>query len=148
MNWQKQKPKNIGTVLNEKYKALYTDLQNSLDGYPNKHSDENILSSFKNCHEAGLMEEGSINQMGYDYLMGQKKPLVAEVVFKSNTILFPNSANVYDSYGEALAENGKLESSVINYKKAVELAKENDNPNLELFEKNLMKIKTKMEKRP
>ena len=82
-----------------------------------------------------------INGMGYDYLLQQKKPEVAEAIFKANTILYPGSANVYDSYGEALAMNGKMKDSLHNYKKAVELAKENEDPNLEMFEDNLKKKK-------
>ena len=128
--------------INEKYKGLFTDSQNNINQYSS--SDEKIITSIKKCHQAGLLGEGSINGMGYDYLMQYKKPKVAEVIFKTNTILFPGSANVYDSYAEALAMNGHMKASVLNYKKAVELATANEDPNLELFVKNLKKAEVKM----
>jgi hypothetical protein len=134
--------------LKEKYKALFVDLQKSLDGYSASSSEEPIVHNFKKCIQAGLLEEWTINAMGYDYLMGHKKPDVAEVVFKSNTLLFPQSANVFDSYGEALSLNGKMKESVESYEKAVELAKASDDPNLELFVQNLKNVQSKMEKKP
>ncbi len=135
---------NYRTVLNEKYKALLTDLQKSLDEYHAAANDETILKNIENCRKSGLLEEGSINAMGYDYLMEYKKPETAEAIFKINTLLFPESANVFDSYGEALAMNGKLEASVKSYEKAVELAKKQNDPNLELFIQNLDQVKSKI----
>ena len=42
-------------------------------------------------------------------------------VFRLNVSLFPDSWNVYDSYGEALLESGDQESAIRNYRKALEL---------------------------
>jgi tetratricopeptide (TPR) repeat protein len=38
-----------------------------------------------------------------------------------NVLMFPNSFNVYDSYAEALAENGKREEAILMYRKAIAL---------------------------
>jgi tetratricopeptide (TPR) repeat protein len=38
-----------------------------------------------------------------------------------NTIVFPNSPNVWDSYGEALAAAGQREAAIASYRKAVTL---------------------------
>ena len=38
-------------------------------------------------------------------------------IFKLNAKAFPKSYNVYDSYGEALLENGEQEAAIENYKK-------------------------------
>lgn len=50
-----------------------------------------------------------MNELGYQLLLGcgfrNHKELALEV-FKINTPLFPESANVYDSYAEALMESG------------------------------------------
>lgn len=48
-------------------------------------------------------------------------------VFKLNVELYPQSANVYDSYGEALAAVGDKENAIINYRKSVELDPTNAN---------------------
>ncbi len=132
----------------EKYTTLFTDLQNNIEHYGSKTSEDQIISSLKKCHTAGLLGEGAINSMGYDYLMKQKKPKTAEVIFKGNILLFPNSANVYDSYGEALAVNGKMKESLKNYQKAVETARATGNPNLQMFKENLKKIEAKINNKP
>ena len=46
-------------------------------------------------------------------------------IFKLNSDRHPNSWNCYDSYAEALARDGKSEEAMKNYKKALELAPEN-----------------------
>lgn len=64
--------------------------------------------------------ERQLNQLGYHYL-GEGKTDVAMTVFKINVDAFPNSSNVYDSYGEALLKSGDKENAIENYKKSVEL---------------------------
>ena len=72
----------------------------------------------------------------------------AKKVFMMNIKAFPNSANVYDSYAESLMATGDLESSLVNYQKAVEVAAKNSDGNLEIFKKNLENAKSKiMEKK-
>jgi len=53
------------------------------------------------------------------------------------TLLYPASANAFDSYAEALADMGQREQALIQYRKAVDLAKAQDHPNLEAFQQNL-----------
>jgi len=74
----------------------------------------------------------------------QKKPKIAESILRANTILFQNSANAFDSYGESLMVNGDLEASLKNYQRAVAIAVANEDRNLELFQENLEKIKQKL----
>jgi tetratricopeptide (TPR) repeat protein len=64
--------------------------------------------------------ESGMNSMGYTLLQAGKMQ-EAEAVFKLNVEAFPKSSNVYDSYGEALMEQGKNELAIVNYKKSVEL---------------------------
>jgi predicted negative regulator of RcsB-dependent stress response len=40
--------------------------------------------------------------------------------------LFPNSWNVYDSYGEALLNTGEKEEAIKMYKKSIELNPKNE----------------------
>ena len=108
-------------------------------------SSNRLTSQIKVCQEANLFDEGDINRLGYEYLLEYKKPKIAKSIFKANTILHPNSANVFDSYAESLMMSGDLESSLKNYQIAVDLAIENEDRDTELFKKNLEIIKSKIE---
>ncbi|MGC5743906.1 tetratricopeptide repeat protein [Chryseobacterium sp. NFX27] len=44
-----------------------------------------------------------------------------------NTELFPDSSNVFDSYGEILDALGRKEEAVMNYKKSLLLNPDNTN---------------------
>ena len=52
---------------------------------------------------------------------------MAIAVFSFNANRFPKSSNVYDSLGEALMKAGRLDESILNYRKAVELDPGNEN---------------------
>ena len=128
----------------EKYSQLFMDLNNKLNHYVAGKSEEEILQSLTTCRDAKLLEEWNINMLGYEYLMEHKKPMIAESIFRANTILHPNSANVFDSYAEALMMRGDLKASLKNYEKAVALAVKNEDRDLELFKKNLANVKSKL----
>ena len=81
------------------------------------------------------LSEGQMNGLGYRYL-GQDKLPEALAVLKWNTELFPASANVYDSYGEALVKAGQRAAALENYGKSLALDPKNKNA-----EKMLAEIK-------
>ncbi len=122
---------------------LYTQLENVTEG-----KEPELLASLKKSCEANLLNEPEINGMGYEYLMGLQQPKVAQAIFYCNTLLFPHSANCYDSYGEALAANGQMDKAVESYRKAVELAKTNGDENLHVFMENLKKVEGQVGKKP
>jgi CubicO group peptidase (beta-lactamase class C family) len=72
------------------------------------------------------INEMSINALGYHYLRAGQ-PKAAIEIFKINVEEFPSSSNVYDSYGEALMEDGQTEDAITNYKKSLELNPGNTN---------------------
>ncbi len=125
-------------------KTLLSNLVSSLESFDPTSGEQAVYKSLKKCKKAELMNEGMINGLGYEYLLNYKKPVVAEAIFKANTMLFPEIANVYDSYAEALAMNGKLKESAKNYQIAVEIGEATNDGNLELFKENLKKVKTKL----
>ncbi len=53
--------------------------------------------------------------------------MVAEAirVFEANVADYPESWNVYDSLGEALAEAGRTEEAIHNYRRSLELNPDN-----------------------
>ncbi|MFZ1675907.1 MAG: serine hydrolase, partial [Saprospiraceae bacterium] len=70
--------------------------------------------------------ENEINALGYYYLnLNKTEPALA--LFNINVREFPNSANVYDSYGEALMKKGDKEHAITNYQKSLELNPGNTN---------------------
>ncbi|NWK99539.1 hypothetical protein DM790_01740 [Flavobacterium collinsii] len=70
--------------------------------------------------------ERDFNRLGYQFLRLQKTDN-SLLTFASAVLLFPNSSNVYDSYGEALLQSGKKEDAIKMYKKSVELNPDNEN---------------------
>jgi len=61
-----------------------------------------------------------LNIYGYELLNEQKVDMAIEV-FKLNVRLFPCEANPYDSLAEAYLIKGDKESSIKNYRKALEI---------------------------
>ena len=94
---------------------------------------------------ARLFGEWDINTFGYQYLMDFNKPKIALCILESNTILFPNSPNVFNSYGEALKISGDLNVSLLSYQKALDIAIKNNDPNLDYYKKTLQNIIDEME---
>lgn len=78
------------------------------------------------AREAKLVDEETINWLGYDYL-GRKELSMAIAVFEYNTRAFPASANTYDSLGEALMNAGDTKTAIANYRRSLELDPGNDN---------------------
>lgn len=74
--------------------------------------------------EPGKFKERMLNEMGY-YFLGKKMNAEAIDVFKLNVEAYPDSANVYDSLGEAYMKNGNKESAIKNYEKSVRLNPDN-----------------------
>ena len=128
----------------EKYQKVFFELYSNFDEYTAEKSEKDILKSLTNLLELKLLGERDINAVGYEYLMRHNKPKIAESIFKANTILNPNSANAYDSYAECLMENGDLELSLKNYERAVEIAIENKDRDVDLFKKNLETLKGRL----
>ncbi len=59
-----------------------------------------------------------MNAAGYRLVNAGKLP-AALAVFRINTRAFPGSANVWDSYGEALLAAGRREEGIDAYRKAL-----------------------------
>jgi hypothetical protein len=73
-----------------------------------------------------LFTEAQMNGLGYARLSrGRVKEALA--AFRLNIEAFPESFNVYDSYGEALMADGQYERALDNYARSVELNPSNSN---------------------
>ena len=65
--------------------------------------------------------ESIINNYGYRFLNNWNDIDKALEFFKKNVENYPNSDNVYDSYGEALLKKGDKKNAMLNYEKAFQL---------------------------
>lgn len=65
-----------------------------------------------------LFKEATLNRLGYD-LLQHREIAKAIGVFELNTQAFPNSANTYDSLGEAYLRAGNLAAAETSYRKAL-----------------------------
>src|SRR5688572_16086773 len=74
-----------------------------------------------------FVDEGQLNGLGYRYLGKAGKLPAALAVLQWNVELFPESGNVYDSYGEALVKKGDRAGALASYSKALELDPKNKN---------------------
>jgi tetratricopeptide (TPR) repeat protein len=86
--------------------------------------------------------EVTVNRLGYQAL-GQNLPLAISF-FRYNAATYPESANVYDSLGEALERSGAFEDALQSYRKAADLGVKNDDPNAGFFKANADRVRVKL----
>jgi len=89
--------------------------------------------------------EQTVNLVGYR-ILGRGDVGGAIEVFRYNTVLYPRSANVYDSLGEGLENAGRLEEAHANYSRAVTLAAAIGDERLEIFTANRDRAKEQLDK--
>jgi tetratricopeptide (TPR) repeat protein len=89
----------------------------AVEMFNKKHNEDNSWIPFS---------EARMNALGYQKLQAGE---VAEAIelFKLNVMAYPESANTYDSLGEAYMKTGDNENAIIHYRKSLELNSENDN---------------------
>lgn len=76
--------------------------------------------------DAYNFSERQINMLGYQLLFRNRVD-DAVAVLKLNMEEYPESFNVYDSYGEALMISGDTANAIVNYEKSLELNADNTN---------------------
>lgn len=136
-------PSDIGTYLlySDSLKEFKQSLSTKLAQKIDLQGIENAKAFFEDSVVNNLKEfsYGSfpLNRLGYSYL-NENNIDASIAIFEINIKLFPDSWNVYDSYGEALRKIGRHKESHDNYRKSVELNPQNQsgvNAIIELEEK-------------
>jgi uncharacterized membrane protein len=69
-------------------------------------------------------DEGELNGLGYQ-LLGAKKFKEGIRILQLNVEAYPQSGNVYDSLGEAYADDGNKPLAIANYRKSLQLNPKN-----------------------
>lgn len=97
--------------------CIQKDVNAAVDQYRELKSSGGDMYNFK---------ENQLNMLGYQLLqLGKNKDAI--VILQLNAEVYPNSANVYDSLGEAYMIDGNKELAAINYNKSLELNPKNEN---------------------
>jgi len=83
------------------------------------------------------LTEYNLNDLGYEFVNNQKTGLALQT-FRAAVYVFPNSDNLFNSYGEILAKSGKKKAAILMYKKSLLLNPKNDDSKKSLadLEKN------------
>lgn len=87
--------------------------------------------------------ENVVNQLGYQFL-GRDDSDTAIAVFRYNVSLYPDSANVYDSLGEALENAGRDEEALAAYSNAVANAGRIGDERREIFTANRDRVRDRL----
>lgn len=95
--------------------AVYRAFVEKGSGYVMEHFEE-LTVNFHPTDPKDLI----LNQVGYEFLFAGEVDKALEA-FRINTELFPDVANVWDSYGEAWLEKGNRENALEAYRKALEI---------------------------
>ncbi len=113
--------------------AEYDGLRFIFDKYPLKLTERDwtdstsLLAEKYTKHYKGVSKifgykvkppENHINSLGYEFLQ-MKQYKKSEALFKMNVDNYPESANVYDSYGDYFVARGDKEKAIDQFKKAL-----------------------------
>ncbi len=85
----------------------------------------------KRYYPAERFSEGLLNSLGYE-LLAKENIEEAIAVFELNVEEYPETANPYDSLGDAYRAAGELQKARESYTKAVELAPDSDHSQVKL----------------
>ena len=84
------------------------------------------LNDFAEALNSGAVSESAVNSVGYS-LLRKKLNDDAILVLQKNVELHPDSANTYDSLGEAYMDAGQKDLAIKNYERSLELNPKNEN---------------------
>lgn len=116
---------NPGLIINAIIKAYSRTLDNDQQNELLQKALDNAMELSIEAKENNRSEQ-DLNALGYSFLGNEELDKALEV-FKLTTILFPDSFNAYDSYGEALMKSNRKEEAIKMYEKSIELNPENEN---------------------
>jgi thiol-disulfide isomerase/thioredoxin len=114
-------------LLELKGRALADLLQDTIDDAGLEAAKARFAEARAAKFEGYYLSESQMNGLGYRYLGKEGKLAEARTVLQWNVELFPASANVYDSLGEADVKAGDRAAALAHYAKSLELDPKNKN---------------------
>lgn len=101
----------------------FNDLSRT-DGYASINEQyDSLITIYPNLE----LPEGKLNYLGLQLLYNKKSTPKSIRVYEFATRIYPNSANLFDSLGEAYLYMGDSQNSIVNYKKSLDLNPGNEN---------------------
>ena len=95
------------------------------------HEFESALDAARQIHaftpDAVWLGEALLNRLGYAFMYQYMDTDAAKAIFELAVELYPQSANTYDSLGEAYFQNGEMKKAMMYYEKSLELNPDNAN---------------------
>jgi len=86
------------------------------------------VREFQRVHpDSKILEEKNFINLGYRFLYFLGKKDYAVEIFRLYCEIYPQSANAYDSLGEAYMMDGNKELAILNYQKSLDLNPDNKN---------------------
>jgi tetratricopeptide (TPR) repeat protein len=118
----------LSIISNKEYEPNYKAITHWVKhvGGKNKNMSDTSLHELASTMKPLCKHLGELNAFGY-MLMAQKKYKQAINVFKLNTFIYPDKANVYDSLGEAYFNIGNKLAARKNYEKVLSISPTNEN---------------------
>lgn len=95
-----------------------------------------LLELIKNQYSSDFKNSEVLNRLGYMTMRSENNSDWSIELFKLNTLLFKDEANVWDSLGDGYLANGNKEEAIINFKKAIELGSDETIEKLKNIRKN------------
>lgn len=117
-------------------KTQYTkniELTNAVLKHLTEHGYDEGVEYFEKKRDGGTVNETAVNRYGYE-LLSKGNIDGAIAVFRFNVFLYPQSANTYDSLGEAYMKAGETQLAIENYERSLKLDAQNTNA-VEMLEK-------------
>jgi tetratricopeptide (TPR) repeat protein len=84
-----------------------------------------LYKTVHESHPAFVLSEEDINQWGYHLLAADADSSKAIAIFKLGTAVYPNSANLHDSLGEAYETAQDNANALASYRRSLELNRAN-----------------------
>lgn len=80
-----------------------------------------LLELIKDKYSSDFRSSDVLNRLGYMTMRSEKNSDWSIELFKLNTLLFEDEANVWDSLGDGYLVKGHKEEAIVNFKKAISL---------------------------
>lgn len=116
-------PKEDNKTITYNFKKLNSDEKIPSDYLKNNQFDK-ALDSYLTIQKKDSLDssinESNFNSLGYKKLRKNEFEYAINI-FKINTVLYPNSSNVYDSLADAYKKSGDTIQAISNYKKSLAL---------------------------
>ncbi|MCW8877450.1 MAG: S41 family peptidase [Kangiellaceae bacterium] len=121
------------------FNQLLEQTQQKMKGTNIQEAETTFFNSMRDIRQKLSLNEGQINELGYEYLIQKKQPALGLLLMKYNAKIYPESANVYDSLGDAwLAANNPKEAKK-SFAKGLELVGETNENLRQAIVRNLAK---------